>query len=550
VTDILPIHNPALICQMKTAHIQVLVGFFLTVALIVTFRVVTTPRPVPALTNAEMSLQIKRVALKERNLERDDAIRIAAVSGVLASLCASALIVAAGLHRERVRRASVFVAKIGQYSEIPVHIKQIRSGELNPQLATLAAAEQLERIHAGQEKIVAALESVIDTGTAQMRVIASQARAALPPATESEPGLHVPSAFAAPPPFAQLIETRELAHGKPMILAYVQGQPKRGSFLDIYSSAVAGESGSGKTATLLYLIACGLISEYIRFIAIDPHFPHPKSLGAKTRPLWENGFMALASSDEEITQALQEVETTIFERIRQIDTTTHPVVLVIDEVAFLSKSQTVGRAVTHTMERVSTEGRKCDVYMLASSQTWLAARTGGNSAVRDTLTSAYVHRIKPKQANLLLQDKAEAEMVRQYVKRAGDVLLCSVHDDPVVAQMPYTTEEDIKLVANMVNYPVNLPVTPPVNRPGNTPGTKTPIDHDLPDEPGELTDLLLIEYVRNHYETDKIFCEKAGINAGLFSRYTQKGKLTGSMRKAITKDMARPSLSVIRGGKA
>lgn len=532
---------------MKQARIPILVGFFLTVAIITTFKVLTTQQPPKALSDAEMSLQIKRFALQERHLERDDALKIAAFVGVLTSLCASALIVAAGLHRERVRRASVYMAKIGQYSEIPVHIKQIQSGELNPQLSTLAAAEQLERINAGQEKIVTALESIIDTGTAQMRVIASQARAALPPALDAEP--EAPAQYLAPPPFAQLIESREIAHGKPMILAYVQGQPKRGSFLDIYSSAVAGESGSGKTGTLLYLIACGLISEYIRFIAIDPHFPHPKSLGAKTRPLWENGFMALASTDEEILKALQEIRSTIFERKNQIDLSTHPVVLVLDEVAALAKSATIGKDITHTMEEVSTEGRKCEVYMLASSQTWLAARTGGSSVVRDTLTSAYVHRIKPKQANLLLQDKDEAAMVRQYIKRAGDVLLCSVHDDPVVAQMPYTTEEDIKLVANMVNYPVNLPVNPQVNRSENLPDTGKPIDHDLPDESGELTDVQLIEYVRKTYDTDKDFCAKAGINAGLFSRYTQKGKLTDSMREVILKDRSRPHLKVVEGGK-
>jgi len=36
------------------------------------------------------------------------------------------------------------------------------------------------------------------------------------------------------------------------------------------------------------------------------------------------------------------------------------------------------------------------------------------------------------------------------VKQAGEVLLCPVNDDSVVCQMPYTTEEDMRLVANMV----------------------------------------------------------------------------------------------------
>jgi len=77
----------------------------------------------------------------------------------------------------------------------------------------------------------------------------------------------------------------------------------------------------------------------------------------------------------------------------------------------------------------------------------LTARTGKSSVVRDTLTSAYVHRIKPKQANLLLQDKEEAEKVKRYVKQEGDVLFCPVGDESVVGRMPLTTEGDMKRVA-------------------------------------------------------------------------------------------------------
>ncbi len=63
-----------------------------------------------------------------------------------------------------------------------------------------------------------------------------------------------------PPTFRELLARGELARGKPMILGYEHGVPRRGSFLDIYSAAVAGESGSGKTSTLLFLIGSALIS--------------------------------------------------------------------------------------------------------------------------------------------------------------------------------------------------------------------------------------------------------------------------------------------------
>ena len=146
---------------------------------------------------------------------------------------------------------------------------------------------------------------------------------------------------------------------------------------------------------------------------------------------------------------LQEIERTIDNRLKQIDTDTTPVVLVIDELAFLAKTS-IGSSIAHTMERISTEGRKCAVYLLASSQTRLVARTGDSSVVRDTLTSAFVHRIKPKQANLLLQDKDEAEKVKKHIKQAGDVLLCPVNDESVICKMPFTTEADMEIVADVM----------------------------------------------------------------------------------------------------
>ena len=248
------------------------------------------------------------------------------------------------------------------------------------------------------------------------------------------------------PKLSELLLTGQIAPGKDMILGYDGKVPRRGSFLDIYSAAVAGESGSGKTATLLYLIACGLVAFRAKYYAIDPHYPHPKSLGAKTEALWKSGLMEMATDYSGFARILCTIERIIDQRLKQQDTNNTPVVLVIDELAFLSKTK-IGKDLAHTMERVSMEGRKCGVYMLASSQTWLAARTGENSVVRDTLTSAYVHRIKPKQANLLLQDKTEVEKLKKHVKDAGQVLLCPVGDESVVCRIPFATESDMQVIA-------------------------------------------------------------------------------------------------------
>jgi len=328
----------------------------------------------------------------------------------------------------------------------------------------LTVAEQLEKIHGGEARAFGIYTKMADVQTKQIGALLGRSgiHGNLTRVQASESQHALPEHMQTTPTFAQLLESGELAYGKPMILGYENGIPRRGSFLDIYSSAIAGESGSGKTSTMLFLIGSGLLCEHVRYIAIDPHYPHPQSLGKKTQSLWEAGFMRIATLKDDILEVLAEVEQTIDDRLHQIDINTTPIVLVIDELAFLTKTCTAS-SVTHTMERISTEGRKVSVYMLASSQTWLASRTGKDSVVRDTLTSAYVHRIKPKQANLLLQDKDDVNKVKKYVKQAGDVLFCPVGGESVISKIPFTTEYDMKMLATTLQ-----PRTPHVVSPASS----------------------------------------------------------------------------------
>jgi len=349
---------------------------------------------------------------------------------LLGSFSGSLLILAAGGHRAMVKARSVHQYQIGG-NVFFVHERDLSIAA--PIAMGLVNAENLKQMAGGEGKALQLAEKIANVQLAGLDA---------PPAI-------APVLPASIPSFQTLIESGEIARDKPMILGYENGAPRRGSFLDIYSAAVAGESGSGKTSTMLFLIGSGIIAEGVRFMGIDPHYPHPKSLGFKTRPLWEVGLMQMATNIVAMQDLCEQIDATIDARLAQRDKDVTPVVLVIDELAFLAKSG-FGKTLAHTMERVSMEGRKCAVYMLASSQTWLADRTGGSSVVRDTLTSAFVHRIKPKQANLLLQDKDEAEKVKKYVKQPGDVLLCPVNDDSIICQIPQTTEDDMRQVARLL----------------------------------------------------------------------------------------------------
>lgn len=438
---------------MKKYQRSLLVWFCLITMTVIIIRYVTTSSPEPALLAKQLALAQARVDLQIQHLERNDAAVFYGVLAFVGIIGLSIVIVASGIHQAHIKKASVHVYKVG-HSEIVVHERDLSSAW---RIVTgLTNAEELKAINGGLDKALQLYSVMADVQSRQIQALLG--KRGLPPALPVVNSPPLPAAPPAPivapvPTFQQLLHAGEIAQGKPMILGYANGVPRRGSFLDIYSAAVAGESGSGKTITLLYLIGSGIISCSVQFIALDPHYPHPKSLGFKTKPLWENNIMRIATTKDDMLIALGDVEQTIDRRLQQLDTETTPVVLVIDELVFLAKTS-IGGNIARTMERISTEGRKCAVYLLASSQTWLAARTGESSVVRDTLTSAYVHRIKPKQANLLLQDKEEVQKVKK-LKDVGEVLLCPVNDDSIVCRIPYTTQQDMACVSALVNRPVN-----------------------------------------------------------------------------------------------
>ncbi len=393
-------------------------------------------RKIPVIQEAEINEKLKNV------MAEGLAFRIF-LFGAIALALGLPLLVVVGLIRAKNKKASVHTYRFHGDTEVVVHEKDLHIAA--PVAMGIVNADQLKAINEGMwngaERSAELYERLARTNIkiAERRGLSAPTSQAIENTSRQA---HIPS-------FRDLVQTGELSSGKPMILGYENGVPRRGSFLDIYSAAVAGESGSGKTGTLLFLIGSALVSMPVRFVGIDPHYPHPKSLGYKLKPLWEAGLMTMATSKDDTLNVLKYVEQTIENRLKQIDTDETPVVLVIDELAFLSTTS-IGGDIAHTMERISMEGRKCAVYMLASSQTWIAAKTGKSSTVRDTLTSAYVHRIKPKQANLLLQDKEEADKVKKHVKQAGEALLVPVGDESTVVRMPFTTEADMHRVAELI----------------------------------------------------------------------------------------------------
>jgi len=389
---------------------------------------------------------------KTQNIPRDDTAKFWGTWGSVAAIVGGTVIalVAGGFgigakyffqgyaEKQKADYVPIKIANVHGMNEFTIHR---RTSEEIGGLVQLALQNQtVESVHAGEHR---SFEKGYKIATFAQQV----GKTLHVPTKQAHQPIALPSANEHIPTFAELYQQGKLSFGNSMILGFLEnGTPYTGSFLNIYSSAIAGESGSGKSWTLCYLITSALLTCHAEFWTLDPHYPHPLSLGKRLEPLWKTGHIHFEHMYDQMKKVLLHIETTIDRRLQQLDTNTTPLVLVIDELAFLSKTS-IGSAVAHTMERIAQEGRKCDIYLLASSQTWLTDRTGGNSALRDCLTSAYVHRIKPKQANLLLQDTDLVHIVKKQIKDAGQVLFCPVNDDEQICRIPQMTPQDIQMVA-------------------------------------------------------------------------------------------------------
>jgi hypothetical protein len=463
---------------MKTARIQILVGFFLTVAVIVVFRVFTTPRPAPVLTNAETSLQLKRYALKEQHLERDDALTVAAYAGILSSACLAVIILASGWHRGHVKRAKVHTYKIDN-NEIIVHERDL---SMAWQICTgLVNAQALEQSNRGLDKAFDLYQTMALVQTAQLKALLGRKglhQAALPRAENID--IQTSDGFSVPT-FGELLRSGHIASDRPLVFGYAHGVPKTGTWKDIYSNATGGQSGSGKTNTLRSLIAQSVI-QGVHFWIVDYHWPHEESLLASLGHVKDSLYVSYADKPIDVRPLLEQVDATIDRRKRNEEPSTPIRVLCIDELLQIVKNCNYAETV---IERIGTEGRKFGVYGLFSAQSWKAKNI--DTTARDNLTSIFAHYMKPNQAKVLLQDSDRERQVKKL--RQGQMLFCPRNGMDEVIDVPFCSQEDIKLVANMVGYAVTnfgnasgnvTKYSTPVTGTGNALETPKVTDEDSP----------------------------------------------------------------------
>lgn len=254
-----------------------------------------------------------------------------------------------------------------------------------------------------------------------------------------------PPALAAPPvavpTFADLLSLGQVGRDGRLLLGYADGEPVHGQgFKSLFSFGIAGLQGSGKTTTARFLNAQAVMMG-AQLAIIDPHRDTgDESLAAALAPL-HGAFLAdPAASDEEIRRVLRLVNALIDRR--EAGERGPVVILAIDEWTDLQRRR-VAQDLAETARRTATVGRKLGIFCEISGQGWTKEAAG---EVRDYLTAAYVHKLRPAIARLLAPNCP----ANVWELAPGQAYLDQTTGGRRLVTVPQTTAQDLAAVAGLL----------------------------------------------------------------------------------------------------
>ena len=255
------------------------------------------------------------------------------------------------------------------------------------------------------------------------------------------------------PAFGDLMAHGQIGHDRRLLLGFEPDgaslRPVLGDLGAIYSVALAGQSGSGKTTTARCLVAQAVLLG-ARALLIDPHaHAGEESLAAALAPLAPALLAPPASTDDDIRGVVRLVDELIDRR--EAGETGPPVLVCVDGWTELQDGRRAAD-LTRVMRRVCVAGRKLQVYALISGQDWTKASAG---AIRDVLTGAYVHKLRPPVARLI----SPGTPADVWNLPAGHAYLDRPGAPRSLVIVPQTTGADLEAVA--LRLPPPAPVAPP-----------------------------------------------------------------------------------------
>lgn len=469
-SDTTQIKAPSFICVnsrqrgMRTARFYILAGFFLTVAIVVSYKILSSGLTPPELQQARIAYETAKIQLEQARLEQHNALeterlrikqmnlqRVHDVSfyGVLALIgtCGlSLMILAIGHNRTRARRASVYFARIGQHSEIPVHQKDLE--QFYPIAVNLSLAELEASTSTTHDRAYRISRHILQDISEYTRALAGKRGMLTSGSGHAEPEMLETATHTATPSCAELLQCGMMAQGKSLVIGYdQQGQPQYRSLKDLKSLAVAGWQGSGKTFSMGYLVAASVLTYGVHAYIIDPHKHHPESLAALLKPLERTGHITVINPFD-TPALLDELNRKLDRRLAGEEITEPGILVVIDELARLAKTECFDGLVTF-LERCTEETRKANITFIGGSPKWTARHFKGRADIRKGINAMLIHKMKPSQAELLLEDTYEKHLVK-HLQRPGQAILVTDYEPPRVIAVPFCTQKDMEAIADLV----------------------------------------------------------------------------------------------------
>ena len=243
-----------------------------------------------------------------------------------------------------------------------------------------------------------------------------------------------------------------LKQGK-MLLGYVAGQLRYGSWFDLYSCGIGGVSGSGKTTTVRFLLFQAILSMG-KFVMIDPHIGEPEeSLAAQFRMFQD--IHAMPPCDDTPAYVARRIRFLFKEYAHRKAKGIKgpPLVFVLDEFNAIVRRlpDELRKELADLLLTIAQEGRKFGIFAMIIGQRWSENDLGGKNygaAIRSSLASTLAHRFTDEdQAKKLIGSKNGAkcldlEQGHYYFRDTSGKLSETV--------TPYTTMEDGVIIQELI----------------------------------------------------------------------------------------------------
>jgi hypothetical protein len=284
-----------------------------------------------------------------------------------------------------------------------------------------------------------------------------------------------------PETFWQLWQAKKLPDNG-FLLGYSleDGQPVTANWLDLYSTLVGGNSGSGKSTMTRSLLA-QVAMQQGQFVVVDPHcWAGEESLSYSLAPLSSHMPIAMPTNESEMVDALNYVYEFANRRLAGDDQSRTPFVLVVDELPALMDSD-IADTLTRTLRKVVREARKVGVYALCCGQQFHSDFFP--TTVRNGFVSFFGYQMRTDDARM---------MAGSTVHRLA-VPNCTMQDLDLVASHVFTPKAGAQLSKNAT--------TPVISGSGSGSGSGSTIGS------GSGSDRLADTYLERHFPKSRTATE-------------------------------------------